>query len=164
MNKYQIGTLAKLANVTERTLRYYDKIGLLKPSTVLSNGYRQYTDTDLLKLQKILSLKHLGFSIEEIFPIVLEDQSLKESFKMQIEDLAKEQNTTVSNLTLSLLEAYLNSQKATGQPTNTDLLMYYNTKYIITRNKIYNIISLDPNIPSHTKEKIRKELDSLALC
>ena len=86
------------------------------------------------------------------------------SFKMQIEDLAKEQNTTVSNLTLSLLEAYLNSQKATGQPTNTDLLMYYNTKYIITRNKIYNIISLDPNIPSHTKEKIRKELDSLALC
>lgn len=85
MNKYQIGTLAKLANVTERTLRYYDKIGLLKPSTVLSNGYRQYTDTDLLKLQKILSLKHLGFSIEEIFPIVLEDQSLKESFKMQID-------------------------------------------------------------------------------
>lgn len=85
MNKYQIGTLAKLANVTERTLRYYDKIGLLKPSSVLSNGYRQYTDTDLLKLQKILSLKHLGFSIEEIFPIVLEDQSLKESFKMQID-------------------------------------------------------------------------------
>lgn len=85
MKKYRIGELAKLANVTERTLRYYDKIGLLKPSTVLSNGYRQYTDLDLLKLQKILSLKHFGFSIEEIFPIVLDNQNLKESFKMQID-------------------------------------------------------------------------------
>lgn len=81
---YKTGEFADLANVTERTLRYYDKIGLLKPSSILSNGYRQYTDSDLLKLQKILSLKHLGFSIEEIFPIVLEDQNLKESFKMQI--------------------------------------------------------------------------------
>ena len=79
-NYYKTGEFAKLANVTERTLRYYDKIGLLKPSSILSNGYRQYTDSDLLKLQKILSLKHLGFSIEEIFPIVLEDQNLKESF------------------------------------------------------------------------------------
>ena len=87
MNKmyYKTGEFAKLANVTERTIRYYDKIGLLKPSFVLPNGYRQYTDSDLLKLQKILSLKHLGFSIDEIFPIVLEDQNLKESFKMQIE-------------------------------------------------------------------------------
>lgn len=84
-NLYTTGKFSKLAKVTERTLRYYDEIGLLKPSTVLSNGYRQYTDSDLLKLQKILSLKHLGFSIEEIFPIVLEDQSLKESFKMQID-------------------------------------------------------------------------------
>lgn len=84
-NYYKTGEFAKLANVTERTLRYYDKIGLLKPSSILSNGYRQYTDSDLLKLQKILSLKHLGFSIEEIFPIVLEDQNLKESFKMQID-------------------------------------------------------------------------------
>lgn len=82
---YKTGEFAKLANVTERTLRYYDKIGLLKPSSILSNGYRLYTDSDLLKLQKILSLKHLGFSIEEIFPIVLEDQNLKESFKMQID-------------------------------------------------------------------------------
>lgn len=84
-NYYRTGEFAKLANVTERTLRYYDKIGLLKPSSILSNGYRQYTDSDLLKLQKILSLKHLGFSIEEIFPIVLEDQNLKDSFKMQID-------------------------------------------------------------------------------
>ena len=84
MKLYSTGQFAKLANVTERTIRYYDKIGLLKPSFVMDNGYRKYTQSDLLKLQKILSLKHLGFSLEEIFPMVLKEQNIKESFTMQI--------------------------------------------------------------------------------
>lgn len=85
MNYYKTGRFAKLANVSERTIRYYDKIGLLKPSFVMENGYRQYSDLDLLKLQKILSLKHLGFSIEEIFPMVMDNTDLKESFDLQID-------------------------------------------------------------------------------
>ena len=85
MSSYSTGQFAKLANVTERTIRYYDKIGLLKPSFVMGNGYRKYTQSDLLKLQKILSLKHMGFSLEEIFPMVLKDENVKESFSMQIE-------------------------------------------------------------------------------
>lgn len=82
---YSTGQFAKLANVTERTIRYYDKIGLLKPSFVMENGYRKYTQSDLLKLQKILSLKHMGFSLEEIYPMVSKDQNIKESFSMQID-------------------------------------------------------------------------------
>ena len=85
MNNYKTGQFAKLANVSERTIRYYDKIGLLKPSFVMENGYRQYSDLDLLKLQKILSLKHLGFSIEEIFTMVMDNTNLKESFDLQID-------------------------------------------------------------------------------
>lgn len=82
---YSTGKFAKLANVTERTIRYYDKIGLLKPSFVMENGYRRYTQSDLLKLQKILSLKHMGFSLEEIYPMVSKEQNIKESFSMQID-------------------------------------------------------------------------------
>lgn len=82
---YSTGKFAKLANVTERTIRYYDKIGLLKPSFVMENGYRRYTQSDLLKLQKILSLKHMGFSLEEIYPMVSNEQNVKESFSMQID-------------------------------------------------------------------------------
>ncbi|MBM6808337.1 MerR family transcriptional regulator [Faecalicoccus pleomorphus] len=82
---YSTGQFAKLANVTERTIRYYDKIGLLKPSFVMENGYRRYTQSDLLKLQKILSLKHMGFSLEEIYPMVSKEQNIKESFSMQID-------------------------------------------------------------------------------
>lgn len=81
--KYTTGSFAKLANVTERTIRYYDKIGLLKPSFVMENGYRQYTEKDLLKLQKILALKYLGFSIDEIFPMVLDNSD--ENFKLSLE-------------------------------------------------------------------------------
>lgn len=83
--KYSTGQFAELANVTERTIRYYDKIGLLKPSFVMENGYRRYTQSDLLKLQKILSLKHMGFSLEEIYPMVSKEQNIKESFSMQID-------------------------------------------------------------------------------
>ena len=83
--KYSTGQFAKLANVTDRTIRYYDKIGLLKPSFVMENGYRRYTQSDLLKLQKILSLKNMGFSLEEIYPMVSKEQNIKESFSMQID-------------------------------------------------------------------------------
>lgn len=85
MKYFSTGQFSKLANVTERTIRYYDKIGLLKPSFVMENGYRKYTQSDLLKLQKILSLKHMGFSLDEIYPMVSKEQNIKESFSMQID-------------------------------------------------------------------------------
>jgi DNA-binding transcriptional MerR regulator len=65
-NGYLIREFAKLTRVTVRTLHYYDQIGLLKPSFERPNGYRVYTDADLLKLQQIVTLKFMGFSLEEI--------------------------------------------------------------------------------------------------
>ena len=104
MNYYKTGEFARLANVSERTIRYYDKIGLLKPSFVMENGYRQYSDLDLLKLQKILSLKHLGFSIEEIFPMVMDNTNLKESFELQI-DLIEDKISHLQSLKDALKRA-----------------------------------------------------------
>ncbi|HPW17578.1 MAG TPA: MerR family transcriptional regulator [Candidatus Aminicenantes bacterium] len=63
---YLIGEFAELTRVTVRTLHYYDQIGLLEPGFERSNGYRVYTDADLLKLQQIVTLKFMGFSLEEI--------------------------------------------------------------------------------------------------
>ncbi len=84
MKYYKTGQFAKMANVSERTIRYYDKIGLLKPSFIMENGYRQYSEKDFVKLQKIIALKHLGFSIEDIFPVVNKNQNIKESLDLQI--------------------------------------------------------------------------------
>ena len=72
---YSTGEFAKIAGVTIRTIRYYDKIGLLKPTKVLNNGYRRYCNNDLITLQKIVSLKQLGFSLEEIYPLIQESAS-----------------------------------------------------------------------------------------
>ena len=58
--------LSEIAGVTPRTLRYYDKIGLLKPSRVGDNGYRYYDDEALLRLQQILLYRELGIPLEDI--------------------------------------------------------------------------------------------------
>lgn len=65
-NGYLVKEFAELTRVTVRTLHYYDQIGLLKPSFERPNGYRVYTDADLLKLQQIVTLKFMGFSLDEI--------------------------------------------------------------------------------------------------
>ena len=61
-----VGEAAGKMNVTVRTLQYYDKRGLLPPSGQSAGGRRLYTDKDLVKLHQILSLKGLGFSLDEI--------------------------------------------------------------------------------------------------
>nr|BBH85800.1 MerR family transcriptional regulator [Thermosporothrix sp. COM3] len=68
MNKrlYYTGEVARMAGVTVRTVRFYDREGLLSPSAHSEKGYRLYTDEDVLQLQKILALKYLGFSLDEI--------------------------------------------------------------------------------------------------
>ncbi len=63
---YKTGEVAKLAGITIRTLRYYDSINLLKPSKVLRNGHRQYNNEDIEKLQLIIGLKLLDFSLVDI--------------------------------------------------------------------------------------------------
>lgn len=63
---YYTSGFAHKASVSVRTLRYYDKVGLLCPTSYTEGGYRLYTDEDLLRLQQILALKFLGFSLEEI--------------------------------------------------------------------------------------------------
>lgn len=63
---YTVGAFAAMAGVTVRTLHFYDEAGLLKPSRQIGNQRRQYQQADLLRLQQILTLKRLGFSLQEI--------------------------------------------------------------------------------------------------
>jgi ubiquinone/menaquinone biosynthesis C-methylase UbiE len=85
---YTAGEFAKKAGVTIRTIRFYDNKGLLKPSSLTEAGYRLYTDEDFAKLQRILTLKYLGFSLEDIFMSITNDSSsgyLKKSLDMQLQ-------------------------------------------------------------------------------
>ena len=61
-----VGTLAKKMGTTVRTLQYYDREGLLAPSAESAGGRRLYTYRDMVRLHQILSLKSLGFSLDDI--------------------------------------------------------------------------------------------------
>src|SRR5215470_17480719 len=62
----KVGELAARTGLTVRTLHHYDEIGLLKPSLHTEGGYRLYTAADVARLQQVLSLRQLGFALEEI--------------------------------------------------------------------------------------------------
>lgn len=61
-----VGEVAKKMGITVRTLQYYHKEGLLSPSAESEGGRRLYTDKDLVTLHQIVSLKSLGFSLDDI--------------------------------------------------------------------------------------------------
>ncbi|WP_123043834.1 MerR family transcriptional regulator [Cohnella candidum] len=101
--EWKVGELAKLAGLTIRTLRYYDQIGLFSPSGHSVAGYRLYGESDLSRLQQILSLKELGLSLEEIKSVLAGDQlSLFDIVSLQMERL--KENIRVQQKLLSELE------------------------------------------------------------
>lgn len=84
---YSSGEFAAKAHITKKTIRYYDEHHILKPSFVNENGARFYTDEDFARLQQILFLKYLGFSLDDIREMTMRngDRSfLSESLHMQL--------------------------------------------------------------------------------
>src|SRR5689334_20591067 len=65
-NYYMVREFARLAGVTVRTLHFYDRADLLKPSRYTAAHHRLYAQSDLLRLQQILTFKYLGFALNEI--------------------------------------------------------------------------------------------------
>lgn len=74
----RIGDLAKKANISKRTLYHYEQIGLLKPTLVAENRYRYYDDNALYHLQKILMLKSIGYTLEQIKEFFQSTNDMKE--------------------------------------------------------------------------------------
>src|SRR5206468_12968592 len=62
----RVGELARRTGVSVRTLHYYDEIGLLPPARHSPARYRLYGAAEISRLQQIVSLRHLGFTLEEI--------------------------------------------------------------------------------------------------
>ncbi len=87
-----IQQLTKETGITVRTLRYYDQIDLLKPSGKTEGGHRLYSETDVIRLQQILFLKEMGFSLKEITNVLVTDElNLKVSLEKQLKFVQEEQ-------------------------------------------------------------------------
>lgn len=64
--KHKIRDISRMTGLSIRSLQYYDDIGLLKPSQRSISGYRLYSEQDLIRLQQVVTLKFLGFSLDSI--------------------------------------------------------------------------------------------------
>ncbi len=92
---YSVGQIKEITGVSARTLQYYDEIGLLKPTVLTEAKYRKYDDTALQKLQQVLFLKELGFSLLEIKEMLANPAFDKaDAYKRQRELLLLKRNRT----------------------------------------------------------------------
>lgn len=101
---YKVGEFAGLTGVSIRTLHHYDRLGLLRPSSRSEAGYRLYTARDLLRLQQIVTLRYLGFSLAAIGEILdRPDFDLEASLRIQ-GDVIRDRISTLERVGQALRE------------------------------------------------------------
>lgn len=125
---YSSGQFAKLARITKKTIRYYDEKNILKPSFVTESGARFYTDSDLGKLQQIMLLKYLGFSLNDI----------KE---MQVDDADKHFINNSLNIQLKLVEDRIEQLQLVAQ-TLREATDEMSTNEEIDWSKLFELIHM----------------------
>lgn len=87
MKRYRIGEIASMTGLTVRTIRYYEELGLLKAGRT-GRGQRWYSESDVIYLRRIIELKELGFSLDEISKIIKLKSEDDSGDKRRIELLA----------------------------------------------------------------------------
>lgn len=136
---YQIGELANLVEMSPRTIRYYEEIGLLNSVKRIEGGKRVYTDKDYQRLKFIQRLKHLGLTLSEMH---------------ELEDIYQIHRTNKKVLPrlLELLDNH--AEKIDTRIMN---LMKLKTEILKYKEKIRQKLNLDENSP---KGKERDERSS----
>lgn len=120
-----IGDFSKLAQVSIRTLRLYDALDLLKPVSVdRSTGYRYYSVDQLPRINRILMLKELGLSLEQIAKLLAQDLPADQLRGMlTIKKAELQQELTESKLRLERVEMRLQQIEQEGKLTNYDVVL-----------------------------------------
>lgn len=103
---YSTGKLSEISGVSSRTLRYYDEIGLLKPSFINESGYRYYDDKEVALLQQILFYKERGFDLQTIKEIIYRKDfdlsSALEEHLLSLEEEKKKIDSMINSVKLSI--------------------------------------------------------------
>ena len=122
---FRIGEFSKIARVSGRLLRYYDEIGLLSPQSIdPETGYRSYSARQLPRLNRILVLKELGLSLEQIARLLDQETSVDEIRgmlalrKAQIEQSVQEEMER-----LRIVESRLQQIDTQGQMQEPDVIL-----------------------------------------
>lgn len=117
-DRFGVSAVASLAGVTVRTLHHYDEIGLLEPSSRTTAGYRQYTATDLARLQSIMFYRELGLSLDDIAAAMKQSASSRLALLEEQRRLLAAERDRVGGLVEALSRA-INAEKS-GVMMNPD--------------------------------------------
>lgn len=111
---FKIGDFSKMSKVTIKALRYYEKEGLIKPIYIdENNSYRYYDSKQLVDISKIICLKQIGLSIEEIKQVLNNKQTLENILitkKKQLQNTIFEYNYQLSKINYMLEGKNMNEE------------------------------------------------------
>ena len=121
----RIGSFARLAQVSIVTLRHYDDIGLLEPLRIdPSNGYRFYGGAQLHQLNRILALKELGLSLEDIKRLLAEGLDTEQLHSMlKLKQIEEEQHLQVAQERLKRIELRLRQLEMEKKMSHFDVII-----------------------------------------
>lgn len=133
---YRIKEVSDISGVSIRMLRHYDKTGLLKPDGVLENGYRDYSGENISRLQRIMYLKELDFSIPDMISILDGSEGdIIEALKGQ-EKLLIEKKERLEKI-IGLIRNNIKIEKGNGFMKDIDKFKAFDMKEIETHKKKY---------------------------
>jgi MerR family transcriptional regulator, thiopeptide resistance regulator len=117
---WRIGELARQTGLTVRTLHHYDQLGLLSPLSRTEGGHRCYTSGDVRRLHRIVALRSLGISLEEIGTLLDGEPDPTGLLRRQL-DVVEERIRKASDLRARLLDV-LNNLGRNAEPSARQLL------------------------------------------
>ncbi len=152
-----IGEVAKKMGVTVRTLQYYDKEKLLSPSAESEGGRRLYTDKDLIILHQIMSLKSLGFSLDDIkqrLTFLEAPADVANALAEQADVIRKQiERLTVSLTAIEQLKTEVLQMKTVNFKTYADIIVNLQMK----NDSYYLIKRFDDDTLDHIRSQFDKE-------
>lgn len=155
---YSSGEFAKITHVTKKTLRYYNDINLLTPSLVTDNKSRFYTDDDVAKMSQILLLKFIGYSLDDIKDIMINNNDVKLltsslRFQKKLIEEKVEQMQLVSNGISNLLGAIECNGDGVSSSINwtdmLDIISASSMEYTL-KNQYLDATNINSRINLHT--------------
>lgn len=134
--EYKVSELANLAGVTPRALRYYDRIGLLKPLYVDENGYRFYGKQEVDKLQQILLFRELEVPLDEIRIILGSDDFDRDSsLKRHLKELYNKKDRV--DILIKNVEKTIAVMKGEAEMSDKEKFKGFTKEMIIQNEKKY---------------------------
>jgi DNA-binding transcriptional MerR regulator len=150
----KIGDFAKLSQVTVKTLRYYDEMGLIKPIEIdRFTGYRYYTFDQLPRLNRILALKDLGLSLEQVAQVLECDLSAEQLRGMlRLKQVELQQRLQEEQERLARVEARLRQIEQENQMSTYEV--------VIKKVEPVNVASVRDIIPAYPEQgRLWEELE-----